>query len=77
MCILMRLLVGQKRPAGRNLGKKQQKMLIPKNEARKRQLLMAVKEWGLQQNGCKADGKSGLGIESPERAVPLKVPFPQ
>lgn len=54
--------MGQKRPAGRNLGKKRQKM----EEA----AIMAVKEWGLQQNGCKADGEVDLKLSLPNGLFP-------
>lgn len=43
-CMLMRFLVGQKRPAGRNLGRRtrSRKQLLQNNKARKRQLTVAA-----------------------------------
>jgi hypothetical protein len=59
--MLMRLLVGQKRPAGRSLGKEEaEKTVVPKSKARKRQLTMAVGSRVCNKMGARQIGEVNL-----------------
>lgn len=62
--MLMRLLVGQKRPAGRKKPweKKKQETVVPRNKARKRQLTMAVGSGVCNKMGSRQIGEADAGI---------------